>query len=35
VEKAEFLHIEEKAFMSNITAVGDYHVRKSLERKLW
>jgi hypothetical protein len=28
VEKAEFLHIEEKTIMSNITANGDYHVSK-------
>jgi hypothetical protein len=34
VEKAGFMHIEEKAIMSNITAIGDYHVSKILDRKL-
>jgi hypothetical protein len=34
MKKAGFLHIEERAIMSNITATGGYHVGKTLDRKL-
>ena len=33
-EKPVFLHFEEKAIMSNITAAGDYHISNVLDRKL-